>query len=77
MSPGWHSNTLQIVSGLLNLMAFALPVFRIERFDKVNPTWSESSLSDIFRLAINVYIYYNCPNLNRQIIFRSKVNGIP
>jgi hypothetical protein len=52
MSPGWHSNTLQIVSKVLNRIAFAFPVFNMERLDKVNPTLSESSLSDIFRLAI-------------------------
>jgi hypothetical protein len=52
MSPGWHSNTLQIVSKVLNLIAFAFPVFNMERFDKVNPTLSDSSLSDIFRFAI-------------------------
>ncbi len=33
-------------------MAFAFPVFNMERFDKVNPTLSDSSLSDIFRFAI-------------------------
>ena len=52
MSPGWDYNTLQIASNVLNLIAFAFPVFNIERFDKVNPTLSESSFSDIFRFAI-------------------------
>jgi hypothetical protein len=33
-------------------MAFALPVFKMERFDKVKSTFSESSFNDIFRLAI-------------------------
>lgn len=33
-------------------MAFALPVFRIERLDRVKSTLSESSFSEIFRLAI-------------------------
>lgn len=33
-------------------MAFALPVLSMERFDKVSPTFSDSSLSEIFRFAI-------------------------
>jgi len=52
MSPGWQSSALQIASKVLNLIAFAFPVFKIERFDKVSPTFSESSFSDIFRFAI-------------------------
>ncbi len=52
MSPGWHSNALQIASKVLNLIAFAFPVFSMERLDKVSPTLSESSFSDIFRFAI-------------------------
>lgn len=52
MSPGWQSNTLHIVSKVLNRIAFAFPVFSMERLDKVNPTLSESSFSDILFLAI-------------------------
>ncbi len=39
-------------SRVLNLIAFAFPVFKIERFERVSPTFSDSSLSDIFRFAI-------------------------
>ena len=52
ISPGWHSNTLQIASSVLNRTALAFPVFSIDRLDNVISTFSESSLSDIFRFAI-------------------------
>lgn len=52
MSPGWHSRTSQIASKVVNLIAFALPVFKMERFDRVRPTLSESAFNDIFLLAI-------------------------
>ena len=52
ISAGWQSNTSQIVSSVLKRIAFAFPVFKIERLESVNPTFSESSLSDIFLLAI-------------------------
>lgn len=52
MSPGWQFSTSQIVSNVLKRMAFAFPVFRMERLDSVKPTFSESSFSDIFRFAI-------------------------
>jgi hypothetical protein len=52
ISPGWQFNTLHIASRVLNRIAFALPVFNIERFDKVKSTFSESSFKDIFLLAI-------------------------
>ena len=52
ISPGWHSNTLQIASSVLNRMALALPVLRMDKLDKVKSTLSESSFKDIFRLAI-------------------------
>lgn len=52
MSPGVHSSTLQIAFSVENLIAFAFPVFRIERFAVVIPTFSESSFSDILRFAI-------------------------
>jgi hypothetical protein len=41
-----------MASSVLNRMAFAFPVFSIERFAGVIPTFSDNSLSDIFRLAI-------------------------
>ena len=43
---------LQIASKVLNRMAFAFPVFKMERLERVKSTFSESSLSDIFRFAI-------------------------
>ena len=35
ISPGWQSSALQIASKVLKRIAFALSVFRIERFDNV------------------------------------------
>lgn len=52
ISPGWQSNTLQIASKVEKRTALALPVFKMERLDKVISTFSESSFNDIFRLAI-------------------------
>jgi hypothetical protein len=52
MSLGWQSKTLQIASKVLKRIAFALPVFKIERLDNVKSTLSESSFRDIFLLAI-------------------------
>lgn len=52
ISPGWQSSALQIASKVLKRIAFAFPVFRIERFDNVRSTLSESSFSEIFRFAI-------------------------
>ena len=52
MSPGWQSKALQIASKVLNQIAFALPVFKIERLDNVKSTLSESSFREIFRFAI-------------------------
>jgi len=52
MSPGWQSNALQIASKVLKRIAFALPVFKIERLDNVKSTLSESSFREIFRFAI-------------------------
>lgn len=52
MSPGWQSNTLQIASNVLKRMAFAFPVFKMDKLDRVKPTFSDSSFRDIFRLAI-------------------------
>src|ERR1022692_2908985 len=52
ISPGWQFNALQIASSVLKRTAFALPVFKMDRLDKVRSTFSESSFSDIFLLAI-------------------------
>ena len=39
-------------SKVLKRIAFAFPVFRMERLDNVKSTFSESSLSEILRFAI-------------------------
>lgn len=51
ISPGWQFKASQMASKVLNRMAFAFPVFRIERFGRVMSTVSANSESDIFRLA--------------------------
>ncbi len=51
ISPGWQFKTSQIASKVLNLIALALPVFKMERFDSVISTFSDSSDNGIFRLA--------------------------
>lgn len=51
-SPGWHSSALQMASSVLNRIALAFPVLSMERFASVRSTFSDSSFSDIFRLAI-------------------------
>ena len=52
ISPGWQSNALQIASKVLNRIAFALPVFSIDKLDNVKSTLSERSFREIFRFAI-------------------------
>ncbi len=51
-SAGWQSNALQMESRVLKRIAFAFPVFNIDKLASVNPTFSESSFKVIFRLAI-------------------------
>ena len=50
-SPGWQSRALQIASRVESLTARALPVLRIERLTTEISTLSDSSDSDILRLA--------------------------
>jgi len=52
MSAGWQSNALQIDSNVLKRIAFAFPVFKIERLDNVKSTLFESSFKEILRFAI-------------------------
>ena len=52
MSPGWQSSALQMASSVEKRMAFALPVFRMERLAWVMPILSASSCDDILRRAI-------------------------
>jgi hypothetical protein len=51
MSPGWQFRTRQMASKVENRMAFALPLFRIDKFAMVMPTRSDKVVSDIFRFA--------------------------
>lgn len=51
MSAGWQSSALHIASRVEKRIAFALPVFNIERFAGVMPIRSASSNDDILRLA--------------------------
>ena len=51
ISPGWHSRALHRASSVENLIARALPVFRMERFVAEIPTFSASSPEDIFLRA--------------------------
>ena len=51
ISPGWHSNALQMASKVENRTAFAFPFFKIERLAIVIPTFSESSVTLIFLFA--------------------------
>ena len=53
ISPGWQFNISQMASSVLNRMALAFPVFRIERFAGVIPTRSESSFKEILFFAIS------------------------
>ena len=52
MSAGWQSKALHIDYNVLKRIAFAFPVFKMERFDNVKSTLSESSLREILRFAI-------------------------
>jgi len=51
ISPGWHSSALQIASRVDSRIAFTLPFFKTEMFAIVMPTFSESSVTLIFRFA--------------------------
>ena len=46
------ANALQIASKVLNRIAFAFPVFKMDRFDNVKSTLFESSFKEILRFAI-------------------------
>lgn len=52
MSAGWQSSALQMDSNVLKRIALAFPVFKIDKFDNVKSTLSESSFKEILRLAI-------------------------
>ena len=52
ISPGWQFSSLQIASRVEKRMAFAFPVFNMERLAGVRSIFSAKSPSEIFRLAI-------------------------
>ena len=51
MSPGWQARTRQIASSVVNRMARAFPVLRMDRFGTLTPTAADKSLSFILRRA--------------------------
>ena len=51
ISPGWHSSALQVASRVDSRIAFTLPFFKREMLAIVMPTFSESSVTLIFRFA--------------------------
>lgn len=76
MSPGWQSRALQMDSKVLNRMAFAFPVFRMDRLERVISTFSESSFNDIFRLAITTS-KLTIMGMNQMVSSCSSFNFIP
>jgi hypothetical protein len=51
ISPGWQSSALQTASRVDSRIAFTLPFFKTEMLAIVMPTFSESSVTLIFRFA--------------------------
>jgi hypothetical protein len=51
MSPGWQSSDSQIDSRVESRIAFALPFFKMEMLAIVMPTFSDNSVTLIFRFA--------------------------
>jgi hypothetical protein len=52
ISPGWQSSAAQSASSVLNRIAFALPVFKIDKLARVISTRAANSVRDILRRAI-------------------------
>ncbi len=57
ISPGWQLSSLQSAPSVEKRIALALPVFKTDRLAIVIPMRSESSVSDILRLAIITSIF--------------------
>ncbi len=76
MSPGWQSRASQMASSVEKRMAFALPVFKIERLDMVTPTSSESSVRLIFRFASITSRFTMIAMLDRQFLFVVHTYGL-
>jgi hypothetical protein len=65
ISAGWQFKILQIASKVENLIAFALPVFKIEIFAIVISNFSESSVS---------YTVKSCSSLISIPFLMAKIN---
>ena len=71
-SPGWQSSAAHNLFNVSTFTAFAFPFFRIETFAIVIPSFSESSVTLIFRLASMTSIFTIIailPPLNCQFVF--------
>ena len=78
ISPGWQSRALHMAINVDTLIAFALPVFKIDIFARVMPTFSASWVTLIFRLAsitsiLNIKVplisSMSVPSLYSQVAF--------
>src|SRR5678816_4159289 len=79
MSPGWQSSALQIAARVENRIALAFPFFRMERFAIVMPTFSESSVTLIFRRASitsRLTIMVMGATSYRQVVLGLHVHGV-
>lgn len=81
ISPGWQLSSIQIALSVEKRIAFALPVFKMDKFAFVIPTLSERSLSDTFLFAIMTSRFTIIANgsppvpSNRQIVFVLEPDG--
>jgi len=75
MSPGWHSNILQMASKVENRMALAFPVLRMDKLAGVRSSFLANSLERIFRLANTTSKLMTIPILNREVVFLLHFNG--
>ena len=76
ISPGWHSNALQIASNVDSRIAFAFPFFNMEMLAIVMPTFSASLVTLIFRFAnMTSMLMMMAMSLYRQVVFGLHVHG--
>src|SRR5205814_5467469 len=79
ISPGWHSNALQIASKVDSRTALALLFFKMEMFAMVMPTFWASSVTLIFRLANMTSMLMMIAilvSLHRQVVLGFYIHGI-
>lgn len=69
MSPGWQSSTSHIDSKVVNRMAFALPLFRIDKFASVISIALASSFAVIFLSFKSLSRCMTTGMLNHQLLF--------